>query len=175
MESKRKIGVVTCALLGLLCISAALAARLKSGDKAPEFTLRDENGDERSLSSYAGKKVALYFYPKNDTPGCTEQACSLRDGFKQLGSKGIVVLGVSYGSPASNKKFKEKHSLPFILLSDSKKKVARAYGATVWYSFGFFPRRVTILIDEKGYIVDRLRSVDVSNHADQIIKAFKDS
>lgn len=159
-------------LLGIGC--AAESKKGKSmetvvvGSMAPDFTLPDQNGNNHTLSSYRGHKVALYFYPKDQSPGCTKEACSIRDGRKQLEGAGIVVLGVSYDSVESHKKFADKYNLEFPLLSDSKKDVSAKYGTKGI----FFPSRYTFLIDEKGVVVAILKDVDVSDHADEMIAAF---
>ncbi len=139
------------------------------GSMAPDFTLPDQNGKNHTLSSYRGHKVALYFYPKDETPGCTKEACSIRDGRKQLEDAGIVVLGVSHDSVASHKKFADKYNLTFTLLSDSKKEVSSKYGAK---GFLGLPARYTYLIDENGVIVAIMKDVNVSDHADEIIDMF---
>lgn len=142
--------------------------QLTVGSLAPNFSLKDESETVHTLSKLRGTNVALYFYPKDETPGCTAQACSIRDGFADLKKAGIVVLGVSYDSPASHKKFKEKHHLNFPLLSDSDKSVSKKY-----YVSGFLmPSRVTFLIDKSGRIIKILKNVDVKNHATEIIDAF---
>jgi len=147
---------------------------LKVGDKAPMFSLRDENGKIQTLNKFKGKRLVLYFYPKNETPGCTKQACSLRDGYADLVKEDIVILGVSFDSVASHKKFKKNHKLPFSLLSDNDKSVAIAYGACKKIIFFYlpFPSRKTFLINEQQIIVKILDHVDVKNHASEIIKAF---
>lgn len=145
------------------------------GDVAPDFSLLDENGQTRTLQEFKGKKVVLYFYPMNETPGCTQQACSIRDGYNDLAAKDIIILGVSFDSVASHKKFKEHHKLPFILLSDSKKAVARRYGALGKILFLFnapVASRMTFLINEQGRIVNILKNVDVKRQADEILKGF---
>jgi thioredoxin-dependent peroxiredoxin len=160
----------------MMCCSQSLTARsLKAGDAAPDFSLPDENGKVRTLQEFRGKKVVLYFYPKDETPDCTKEACSIRDGFKELESQGIIVLGVSFDSVKSHKKFKEHHKLPFILLSDSNKSVAKRYHAVGNFLFFFtapIPSRMTFLIDEQGKIVHIMEKVDVKNHASQILKGF---
>lgn len=138
------------------------------GSMAPDFTLPDQNEKEHTLSSYHGHRVALYFYPKDETPGCTAEACSLRDGRAELEAAGIVVLGVSYDTPKSHLAFAKKHNLDFTLLSDTTKEVSAAYGVKGW----FMPSRVTFLIDENGKIVSILKNVNVSDHADEIISHF---
>lgn len=135
---------------------------------APDFSLMDENSELQTLSKLKGSNVVLYFYPKDFTPGCTKQACSLRDGYSEITKEGIKLFGISYDSPASHKKFKDKYQLPFSLLSDSDKKTAKAYGVKGM----LFVDRVTFLIDASGKIIAILKNVDVSNHAQQIIDAF---
>lgn len=139
------------------------------GKRAPDFTLSDEQGNVQTLSMMQGEKVVLYFYPKDFTPGCTKQACSIRDGFTQLDQEGITVWGISSDSVQSHQKFKEKYQLPFILLSDEAKKVIKLYGAQGL----LFTSRVTFLINEKGVVIAKLDDVDVEHHAQQIIDAFK--
>ncbi|MGE0207310.1 MAG: peroxiredoxin [Candidatus Babeliales bacterium] len=147
-------------------------AALKIGTLAPDFKLKDEQGVTRSLSSFHGNKVALVFYPKNDSYYCTKEACSLREGFSLFKKNNIIVLGISYADPSENKAFKEKHALPFTLLSDTKKKVSKLYDTYIWWSLGFFPKRRTFLIDEHGILVGILDDVDVERHAQQIINTF---
>jgi thioredoxin-dependent peroxiredoxin len=142
---------------------------VKVGDKAPDFKLIDDSGTERALSEFIGKKVVVYFYPKNDTPGCTKQACSFRDNYGIYEKKGIIVIGISYDSPKSHKKFKQKYNLPFILLSDNKKKVSKAYGA----SRIFIAKRYTYLINEQSIIVRIFKDVNVTEHADEVLAAFE--
>lgn len=145
---------------------------LTVGQKAPAFTLLAENNQPRSLSDYAGKKVVLYFYPKDYTPGCTKEACALRDAYQDYKDRGIEIIGVSYDSPQSHKKFKAKHQLPFTLLSDTNKEVAKKYGAYTGLLAYFMPARKTFLIDENGNIIKIFDSVDVAIHAQEILAAF---
>lgn len=143
------------------------SAELKSGDTAPDFTLQDETGKLVTFHKITGKK-ALYFYPMDSTPGCTKQACSLRDGYQDLAKKGVTIVGISSDSVNSHKKFKEKHSLPFPLLSDSNNEVAKVYGT----AGTFINSRITFLVDEKNKIVKVLKDIQVKSHADQILKEF---
>ncbi len=149
---------------------------LNEGDKAPDFTVKDQDGKSVKLSNYKGKKVVLYFYPRDMTPGCTKQACSLRDGFSDLKKKKIVVLGVSTDDEKSHQKFIEKYELPFTLLADTEQKVSEKYG--VWVEKNMYGKkymgikRTTYLIDENGKIVKILKKVNVSDHADEVLKAF---
>ena len=149
---------------------------LKQGDKAPDFTATDQNGNKVSLKDYKGKKVALYFYPKDDTETCTKEACNLRDNFAALKRKGVVILGVSPDSEKSHKKFEQKYSLPFTLLVDTEKKIVGDYG--VWAEKQLFGRnymgilRTTFLINEKGKIDHIIDKVDSKNHAEQIMEVW---
>lgn len=145
---------------------------IKIGKPAPAFSLPDETGKIRSLSEFKGKKIVIYFYPKDNTPGCTTEACNFRDASSEYAKEGIVVLGISYDSPESHKKFKEKHNLPFILLSDSDRKVAEQYGAYKNITHYLFPRRITILVDEQRNVIKILEKVNVTTHASDILKAF---
>ncbi|KXK32744.1 MAG: alkyl hydroperoxide reductase [Candidatus Brocadia sinica] len=147
---------------------------VKVGDPAPDFQVKDDTGKMRTLSEFRGKKVALYFYPKDNTPGCTKEACSFRDGYSALQEAGIVILGVSFDSPESHRKFKEKQNLPFILLSDGKKEVAEAYGASGGLLGSLMAKRYTYLIDEYGKIVHIFKKVDVKNHAQEVLQAFSE-
>lgn len=146
---------------------------LIKGDKAPVFAGVDQDGQPVSLNDYAGKKLVLYFYPKDDTPGCTAEACNLRDNYDKLLNSGYDVLGVSTDPVKSHKKFVEKYTLPFRLLSDSEKTVSEAFGV---YGLKKFMgkeymgiSRTTFLIDEKGIIEDVIAKVDTKKHAEQIL------
>lgn len=146
---------------------------LEAGMKAPDFTLRDGAGQEVSLSDYRGKKVVLYFYPKDNTPGCTRQACAFAGAYAGFRDKGVQVIGVSRDSVESHRKFAEKYSLPFVLLSDPDLQVIQAYG--VWgekklygkVSFGV--TRTTFLIDENGTIQKVMRKVKPDTNAQEIL------
>ncbi len=130
------------------------------GDTAPAFTLLDQNRDEHSLSDYLGSYVLFYFYPKDDTPGCTKEACTIRDIYSKFKEKNIVVLGISADAVESHKKFEEKYGLPFTLLSDQDKKVRVLYGVTGRDSF---------LIDQEGIIKKVYRSVTPAEHAQEVL------
>ncbi len=149
---------------------------LEEGKKAPDFTAKNQNGDKVKLSDNKGSRVVLYFYPKDDTPGCTKQACSLRDGFATFKKKGIKVFGVSIDDEKSHQKFIEKYDLPFDLLADTDKKIVEKYG--VWGEKSMYGRkymgthRKTFLIDENGKIVKIFDKVKVAEHADEVLKAF---
>lgn len=146
---------------------------LKIGDKAPDFTVNDQDGNPVKLSSLRGKKIVLYFYPRDLTPGCTTEACNLRDNYKSMVKKGYEILGVSTDSEKSHRKFIEKEKLPFRLLADTEKAVHDAYGT--WVEKSMYGRkymgtaRVTFVIDEKGTIEDIIEKVDTANHVDQIL------
>jgi thioredoxin-dependent peroxiredoxin len=148
--------------------------KLKIGDKAPDFKADDQNGNPVSLRDYKGQQIVLYFYPKDDTPGCTAQACNLRDNFTELTEKGIVVLGVSVDEVKKHKKFEDKYKLPFTLVADVEKKIVEDYG--LWGEKKFMGKtymgttRVSFLIDEKGKIVHIIDKVDTKNHTAQILE-----
>jgi peroxiredoxin Q/BCP len=146
---------------------------LKVGDTAPDFSLLDERGLPVSLKDYLGKKVVvLYFYPKDFTPGCTAEACSFRDDYKPIQDKGAVVIGVSLDSVESHLKFSEKYMLPFTILSDHKKEVAKAYG--VLGVGGFLAKRVTFIINKDGKITHVFTKVDVKQHSEEVLKALEE-
>jgi thioredoxin-dependent peroxiredoxin len=150
---------------------------LKPGDKAPDFSATDQHGKKHSLTQLRGKKIVLYFYPEDDTPTCTIQACNLRDNYGLLTKQGFVVLGISPDSEKSHQKFERKFNLPFILLADPDRKIIETYG--VWGEKVLFGRkylgvhRTTFLVDEKGIIrciIDKPRS---KNHAQELLAAWK--
>jgi peroxiredoxin Q/BCP len=147
--------------------------KLKVGDPAPQFTTTDQDGKPVSLSDFKGKKVVLYFYPNDMTPGCTAEACSLRDNYRTLQKQGYVVLGISTNDEKSHKKFIAKEELPFSLLADTNKSVHEKYGT--WGEKSMYGRkymgtfRVTFVIDEKGIIREIIEKVDTKNHASQIL------
>ena len=150
---------------------------LKVGDVAPGFTAKDQNDNEISLSDYAGRRVILYFYPKDNTPGCTAEACSLRDGKSELEKMGFTIIGVSPDSGKSHRNFIEKHSLNFTLLADGDHTVAEAYGA--WGLKKFMGReymgimRRTFVIDGQGRIEKIFDKVDTKRHFEQIADSYK--
>ncbi len=149
---------------------------LPIGTKAPAFTLPDQDGNPRSLSDYAGKRVILYFYPKDMTAGCTAQACGFAQRYPQISEKGAVVLGVSKDSAASHKKFQEKYSLPFSLLSDEEKTTLMAYD--VWKEKKMAGRtymgivRTTYLIDENGVIVQAMDKPKAADQPEKILETL---
>jgi len=153
-------------------------ADLKVGQKAPELTLADDSGQKVKLSDYKGKKVVLYFYPKDDTPGCTTEACNFRDGIAEIKSKGAIVMGVSADSVESHKKFKKKFELNFPLLADPEKKMIEEYG--VWKEKSMYGKkymgieRTTFVIDPQGKISHIFPKVKVTDHFDEVVEALEE-
>lgn len=145
---------------------------IQIGQKAPSFALPDETNTIRTLEEFKGKKIVLYFYPKDATPGCTTQACGLRDSYEDFQKHDIVVIGISYDSPESHKAFKQKEHLPFILLSDSKREVAHAYGTDQHLMGSMYPQRTTFLIDQNGIITHIFEKVTPKTHAKETLKAL---
>lgn len=147
---------------------------IEVGTKAPDFSLPDQNGDMHSLSDYKGKKVILYFYPKDSTAGCTKQACGFADRYPQIQERGAVVLGVSKDSVASHKRFEEKYGLPFTLLSDTELEVIKAYD--VWKEKKNYGKvsmgvvRTTYLIDEEGMIIKAMDKVKAADNPQQMLE-----
>lgn len=156
-------------LLGLVMFGAN-ASELAVGSVAPDFRLPDQTGKPHSLADYQGRWVVLYFYPKDDTPGCTKEACAFRDDIRQLKQMGVVLLGISLDSVDSHRDFAQKYSLPFPLLADSGGEVAGAYGA-LW-SLGpiRFARRHSFIVDPQGHIARIYRSVQPAGHSSQVIQ-----
>jgi peroxiredoxin Q/BCP len=154
-----------------------MSSLIETNSTAPDFTANDQNGNPVSLSSYKGKKVALFFYPKDNTPGCTAEACNMRDNFALLKKKGIVVIGVSTDNEKSHKKFEQKYQLPFTLIADTDQKIVNDYG--VWGLKKFMGRefmgthRVTFLINEKGIIEHIIDKVNSKDHTAQILDLWK--
>lgn len=150
---------------------------LEAGMKAPEFTLLDKDGGEVSLGDFLGKKVVLYFYPKDNTPGCTRQACAFGESYGEFKSKNIAVVGVSKDSVASHAKFAQKYSLPFVLLSDPELEAIKAYG--VWQEKKLYGKvsmgvvRTTFIIDENGIIERVMPKVKPDTNAAEILSLFK--
>jgi len=150
-----------------------LMATLKKGDKAPNFSSKDENGKTVKLSDFKGKKLVLYFYPKDDTPGCTAEACDLRDNYAALQKAGYSVLGISSDDEKKHSKFITKYDLPFSLLADIDKSVHEKYGT--WVEKSMYGRkymgtaRITFIINEKGILEDIIEKVNTKNHTAQIL------
>jgi len=150
---------------------------VKTGDKAPDFTLATDGDGKVTLSKLKGKKVILYFYPKDDTSGCTAEACGFRDNLPKFGRTDAAVIGISRDSVASHDRFKKKYDLPFMLASDEEGKVCEAYGT--WVEKSMYGRkymgieRATFLIDPKGVVRNIWRKVKVPGHVDEVLKAVK--
>jgi len=151
--------------------------KLLTGTKAPDFTLPDQNGAVHTLSDYHGKWILLYFYPKDDTPGCTKEACKIRDAFPKFKKMDVVVFGISADSVAKHKKFTEKYELPFILLSDENKDIVKKYG--VWAKKKFMGReymgilRTSFLINPKGVIVKIYENVKPDAHVEEVLQDLR--
>ncbi|MCX2450938.1 thioredoxin-dependent thiol peroxidase [Pedobacter sp. PLR] len=154
-------------------------SELTAGQNAPDFTANDQDGNTVSLNQFKGKKVVLYFYPKDNTPGCTTEACDFRDNYQGLVAKGIVVLGVSVDDEQSHQKFASKYDLPFTLIADTDKKIVEAYG--VWGEKNMYGKkymgtnRKTFLIDEHGVITHIIAKVDTKNATSQVLELLNAS
>lgn len=150
---------------------------LTEGQKAPDFKAKDQNGKSISLSDFSGKDVILYFYPKDDTPGCTAEACSFRDNYQSLLKEGFEVLGVSTDDEKSHQKFITKYNLPFSLIADTDKKIVEAYG--VWVEKNMYGKkymgvaRKTFIIDKNGLIQKIIDKVDTKNSSGQVLDSIK--
>ncbi len=161
-------------ILSICVMNSFSQGKLSIGDKAPEFSGVDQDGKQVALSDFKGKKVVLYFYPKDQTPGCTQEACNLRDNIGKLSSEGYEVLGVSSDDVSSHKEFQQKYNLPFSLVADTDKSINQKYG--VWVEKErdgkkyMGTARVTFLIDENGVITNIIDKVDTKDHANQILK-----
>lgn len=159
--------------LGLFGVSPAHADIPAVGTMAPEFSLPDQNNKVRQLKDYRGQWVVLYFYPKDDTPGCTQQACQFRDDLHLLTELGAQVVGISVDDSASHKKFADKYNLPFPLLADHTTAVARSYGALSDLMVVKYAKRYTFLIDPQGRIAKTYLQVDTSRHSKEIVDDLK--
>jgi peroxiredoxin Q/BCP len=157
---------------------AAVVNDLHEGKPAPDFELTSDKGERVKLSDFRGRPVVLYFYPKDDTPGCTKQACGLRDDYSRFEEKGAVILGVSPDDEASHVKFRDKYQLPFTLLADTDHSVAETYG--VWGERNFAGKkymginRSTFVIDEEGNLKAAMRGVKPDTHAEKVLAALGD-
>ena len=160
---------VLAALALLATAGIASAATPSVGQPAPAFKLQDQDGKWHSLGDYKGKWVAIYFYPKDDTPGCTTQACSFRDNIFAFNKEGAVIVGISVDDVASHKKFAEKHGLPFALLADADKAVAKQYGVLKNYGVVEFARRDTFLIDPQGRVARHYENVDPKQNVKNVL------
>lgn len=148
--------------------------KLSIGDKAPDFTSKDHNGNAIKLSDFKGKKVVLYFYPKDNTPGCTAESCNLRDNYARFQQNGYEILGISSDDEKSHQKFIQKFELPFPLIADTDKSVHEAYGT--WVEKSMYGRkymgtaRTTFVIDENGALIDIIEKVNTKDHTSQLLK-----
>jgi peroxiredoxin Q/BCP len=148
-----------------------MVMNVKAKDHAPEIVLPDQNGKIHKLSDYKGKWVLVYFYPKDGTPGCTKEACSLRDSFSEFNQHDAVVLGVSTDSQHSHKKFEEKYQLPFTLLADEKKEAVKAYGVEGGFLGG--AKRSSVLVDPEGLVAKVYEEVDPETHSQEVLNDLK--
>ena len=155
-------------IIYIIALLSFSLCEVKVGDPAPLFSLLDQNKKNHSLELYKGKNIVLYFYPKDFTPGCTIQACSLRDINKELNNNDVIILGVSYDSSKKHGDFSKEHKLNFPLLSDIDKSVSKLYDSEGW----FFPKRKTFIIDENGIIAHIIDPVDVNTHNDVILSVI---
>ncbi len=170
----RYLLIITVLILGAVTMfGQTYASTIMLDQKAPEFTLIDQNGLTHSLQDYAGRWVVLYFYPKNDTPGCTKEACAFRDDYKVIVAENTQVLGVSVDDRASHEKFADKYSLPFPLLSDEKGQVAKSYQALMSLGPLKYAKRHTFIIDPNGKIKKIYRKVDAASHSKQVLADLK--
>ena len=150
---------------------------IKVGDKAPSFKLKNQDDELISLTDFKGKKIVLYFYPKDDTPGCTKESCNFRDEFPKFGKLNVEIIGVSVDSVESHKKFTVKYKLPFDLLADDKKEIVEKYG--VWKEKNMYGRkymgieRTTFIVDEDGKIANIFAKVKVDDHNKEVMEALK--
>jgi peroxiredoxin Q/BCP len=174
MVEKIIILLVVLILITYFASSRCSSKKLHVGDSAPDFALVDEIGNVHTLSGLHGHKVALYFYPKDNTPGCTKEACNLRDNEAQLKNLDITIFGLSGGSPKSKQQFKKQHNLPFPLLT-ANENILQAYGTQGGIFTLYMPKRETFLINEQGTIVAIITHVNVNDHAQQIIDEFAQS
>lgn len=168
-------------ILILLCVLSAGAlfasviikkGPLVVGSAVPDFSLSDENGKGWSFSQHKGHPIVIYFYPADGTPHCTQQACSIKNSYSEFAKLGITVVGISYDSVESHRKFKEKNGLPFTLLSDPTARVAGLFGASRWWP-NLVPQRKTFIIDRSGIVRHILENVDVAKHSAQVIGLVK--
>ena len=161
-------------LLALLLAGSAHGADIAVGQQAPDFRLQDQNAEWQALSDYRGQWVVLYFYPKDDTPGCTTEACNFRDEIFRFKALGAAVLGVSMDDVESHQAFADKYSLPFPLLADTEGEVAKAYDAVDNYVFFETANRETFIVDPQGVIAEHYDDVDPEVHAEEVLALLKE-
>lgn len=161
------------AVLGFLLITIQMNTLLKKGDKIPEFTLLDQHSEEVKISPDSGKPMVIYFYPKDDTPGCTQEACYFRDQFEVFTDYGALIIGISGDSPKSHLRFAEKYQLNFTLLSDGDRKIEKQFGVPR-NLFGLLPGRVTFIVDQHGIIQHVFSSqFNASQHVEEALEVLK--
>ena len=165
--------ILLIAIFGYRTYAVASTTNLQIGDDAPEFSWNDAQGKTHSLHEYEGKYLVLYFYPKDDTPGCTKEACNFRDDITKFEKLGVSVVGISVDDTQSHQKFTQKYHLPFPLLADTGGKVANSYNALTNLLVVKIAKRYTFLINPAGKITKIYKSVDTSNHSQQIIDDLK--
>jgi len=166
---KKIISIVSTLSLLTLCSTVSMAEQVGAGDPAPDFELVDQDGQLHSIEDYRGKWVALYFYPKDDTPGCTTEACEFRDNIFAFRNMDCQILGVSFDDEESHKAFSEKHGLPFPLLADTKGAAADAYGVKATMGGSTVARRQTFLIDPEGNIARHYDTVNPESHSTEVL------
>jgi peroxiredoxin Q/BCP len=177
--TKKVACLVFVILITDICLEGAIyMTKLNKGDKAPDFRLSDQNEKENKLEDFKGKKLLVYFYPKADTPGCTKQACNVRDAREELGDLGVEVVGISPDTPAKQKKFDDKHGLGFSLLSDQDNTIAKTYGA--WGEKSMYGKkyegiiRSSLLIDEQGRVIETWYKVSPKDTMAKALKTLKE-
>lgn len=170
-SAARRTALAALALFATAGIASAATPTV--GQPAPSFKLQDQDGKWHTLADYKGKWVAIYFYPKDDTPGCTTQACSFRDNIFAFNKEGAVILGISVDDVESHKKFAEKHGLPFALLADADKAVAKQYGVLKNYGVAEFARRDTFIVDPEGRVAKHYESVKPDGHSQVVLEDIK--
>lgn len=168
-----KVGIVFGSVLALMLVTTSQAESPSLNESAPNFNLQDQNGDWHELSSYCGQWVVIYFYPKDDTPGCTTEACEFRDDIYAFRKNNIKLIGISLDDVASHKEFADKHSLPFTLLSDAEKEIAKTYGVLKNYGVVKYTARETFLVNPEGMIAKHYKKVEPEGHAKEVLTAIK--
>ena len=169
----RIIGNLISTILVFIGLSASVSGEVLVGETAPDFRLQDQNGEWHTLKNYAGKWVAVYFYPKDDTPGCTKEACAFRDNIFAFDDVGAVILGISLDDVASHAAFAEKYSLPFPILSDADASVAREYGVFKEMGTFKFAQRQSFIVDPTGQVVKHYAKVNAEKHSEEVLADLK--
>jgi len=167
--TRSAVRILAASVAGLLLSAGTFADSPPEGDVAPDFRLQDQNGEWHTLEQYRGQWVALYFYPKDDTPGCTKEACEFRDDYERLAQMGVTLLGVSLDDVKSHQAFAAKYHLPFPLLSDADGEVAKRYGSLFQLWPLKFAKRHSFIVDPEGRIARVYRNVEPESHSDEVI------